>query len=103
MLGNLLVFAIYLYPVFIYSNVIIMNTSKFIDVHHIGKYTDKELKKFQDLPVDEYGVKVLNIMYNRAVGISFCFLKVPNRQAVEKHHDKYGVKCNWITEVQTTA
>jgi Protein of unknown function (DUF4242) len=80
-----------------------MKTSRFIDVHHIGKYTDEELKKFQELPADEYGVKILNIMYNRAVGISFYFLEAPNRKAVEKHHEKYGVKCNWITEVQTTA
>jgi hypothetical protein len=80
-----------------------MSTSKFVDVHYLGKYTDEELKKFQDLPVDEYGVKILNIMYNRAVGISFCILEAPSKEAVEKHHEKYGVKCNWITEVQTTA
>jgi hypothetical protein len=42
-------------------------------------------------------------MYNRAVGICFYFLEAPNRKAVEKHHEKYGVKCDWITEVQTTA
>jgi hypothetical protein len=80
-----------------------MKASKFIDVHYLRKYTDEELKKFQDLPVDEYGVKTLNIMYNRAVGICFCFLEAPTRIAVEKHHEKYGVKCDWITEVQTTA
>jgi hypothetical protein len=26
----------------------------------------------------------------------------PSSKAVEKHHEKYGVKCDWITEVQTT-
>jgi hypothetical protein len=62
-----------LYPVFIYSNVVIISTSKFIDIQHVGKYTDDELKKFQYLPIDEYGVKVLNIIYNRGVGICFCF------------------------------
>jgi hypothetical protein len=77
--------------------------SKFVDVHHLGKYTDKELKRFQDLPVDEYGVRILNILYNRAVGICFYFLEAPSSKAVEKHHEKYGVKCNWITEVRTTA
>jgi hypothetical protein len=45
----------------------------------------------------------LNIFYNRAAGISFCFLEAPNREAVEKHHEKYGVKCTWITEVEITA
>ena len=28
-------------------------------------YTEDELKKFQDLPRDELGVRVLNILYNR--------------------------------------
>jgi hypothetical protein len=80
-----------------------MKTSKFVDVHYLGEYTDEELKKFQELPVDEYGVKTLNILYNRAIGICFCFLEAPSSKEVEKHHAKYGVKCNWITEVQTTA
>jgi hypothetical protein len=79
-----------------------MITSKFVDVHYLGKYTDEELKKFQELPVDEYGVKILNILYNRSVGICFCFLEVPTQKAVEKHHKKHGVKCDWITEDQTT-
>jgi hypothetical protein len=75
------------------------NTKKTINNTDImSTKTDNE-----DLPVDEYGVKILNIMYNRAVGISFCVLEAPSKEAVEKHHEKYGVKCNWITEVQTTA
>jgi Protein of unknown function (DUF4242) len=69
----------------------------------LGAYSDEDLKRFQESPIDEYGVKVLNIFYNRAVGLSFCLLEAPNRQAVEKHHEKYGILCNWITEVQSTA
>jgi hypothetical protein len=45
----------------------------------------------------------LNILYNRAAGISFCLLEAPSREAVEKHHEKYGVKCTWTTEVEATA
>lgn len=81
---------------------VIMYTSKFIDVHSLGNYTDDELKKFQESPIDEHGVKILNILYNRAAGISFCFLEAPDREAVEKHHEKYVVNCNWITEVEVT-
>ena len=80
-----------------------MNTSRFVDVHYLGKYTDEELKKYQELSVDEYDVRVLNILYNRAVGICFRFLEAPSSKAIEKHHEKGGVKCNWITEVRTTA
>jgi hypothetical protein len=74
-----------------------------MDIHPLGRYSDRELKSFQELATDEYGVRVLNIFYNRAAGISFCFLEAPTRDAVEKHHEKYGVKCNWITEIETTA
>jgi hypothetical protein len=81
----------------------ILCTSKFIDVHHLGAYTDEELKKFQESPTDELGVRVLKIPYNKLDGISFCFLEAPTKKAVEEHHEKYGVKCDWITEVQTTA
>ena len=61
------------------------------------------MKTFQESPIDEHGVKVLNILYNRAAGISFCFLEAPNREAVEKHHEKVNLKCNWKTEVEATA
>lgn len=42
----------------------ILYTSRFIDVHSLGAYSDEEQKKFQESPMDEYGVKVLNIFYN---------------------------------------
>jgi hypothetical protein len=71
---------------------------KFLDVHPLGNYTEDELKKYQELLKDELAVKVLNILYNEEIGISFCFLHAPSREAVEKHHEKFGVKCNWITE-----
>jgi hypothetical protein len=66
------------------NNIDYMNTSKFVDVHYLGKYTDEELKKFQELSVEEYGVKVLNILYIRIIGIYFCFLEAPTQKAVEK-------------------
>jgi hypothetical protein len=31
-------------------------------------------------------------------------LDAPNKEAVKKHHEeKYGIKCEWIMEVKTTA
>jgi len=45
----------------------------------------------------------LNIFYNMETDISFCFIDAPNREAVEKHHKKYNLTCDWITEVNTTA
>jgi uncharacterized protein DUF4242 len=76
---------------------------KFLDIHALGNYSEDELKKAKQLPPDEFGVKVLNIFYNMKTDISFCLIDAPNREAVEKHHEKYNLKCDWITEVNTTA
>ncbi len=27
---------------------------------------------------------------------------LPSKEAVAKHHEKHGFKCDWITEVKTT-
>jgi hypothetical protein len=32
-----------------------------------------------------------------------CLLDAPNKEAIEKHHATFGLKCEWITEVETTA
>ena len=69
----------------------------------MGNYSEDELKKAKQLPPDEFGVKVLNIFYNMKTDISFCLIDAPNREAVEKHHEKYNFTCDWITEVNTTA
>jgi hypothetical protein len=76
---------------------------KFLDIHALGNYSEDELKKAKQLPPDEFGVKVLNIFYNMKTDISFCLIDAPNREAVEKHHEKYNLTCDWITEVNTTA
>ena len=60
------------------------------------------LKKAQDSPRDEYGVLHENILYNEKENKLFCLLDAPDRDAVDKHHQKLGVKCDWITEVNTT-
>ena len=53
-------------------------------------------------PRDELGVKTVNILYNFEVGTIYCVLDAPNKEAVEQHHSKLGVTCDWIMEVKTT-
>ena len=74
----------------------------FVDVHSIGTSTEEDLIKAQNAPRDELGVKTINILYNLEAGAIYCLLDAPNKEAVEKHHDKIGVKCDWIMEVKTT-
>lgn len=66
----------------------------------MDKYTEDDLKKSQKEPRDEFGVKILNIFYDMDSGMIFCLLDAPDRYAVEKHHSKFGVKCDWITPVR---
>jgi hypothetical protein len=63
----------------------------------------EQLKKAQDSPADEFGVSHKNILYNEKENKLFCLLDAPDRDAIDKHHQKFGVKCDWITEVQTTS
>jgi hypothetical protein len=67
-------------------------------------FDEETLQKAQNLPIDEFGVKHLNILYNSEADKVYCLLDAPNKEAVEKHHEnKYAVKCEWIMEVKTTA
>ena len=76
---------------------------RFLDVHLFHSLGESRVKELQCSPPYEFGVKHLNILYNKANDLCFCYLEAPNRESVEKHHEKFSLKCNWITEVETTA
>ena len=70
----------------------------FLDVHKVP-FKQDHLKELVDLPMDEFGVRHVNLMYNKENGVCFCLLDAPNSEAVVKHHDKVNIKCEWIVEV----
>ena len=76
---------------------------KFLDVHSFKGFDEETLKKLQNAPVDEFGIKHLNLMFNQEEDRFYCLTEAPNKKAVYDHHNKHGVKCEWITEVKTTA
>jgi hypothetical protein len=75
----------------------------FLDFHSIGRFTEDDLKKGQNESRGEYGVKVLNTFYDMESGMFFCLVDASDRDSVEEHHSKYGIKCGWITQVKMTA
>jgi Protein of unknown function (DUF4242) len=75
----------------------------FLDVHSLGKFSEDTLKRLQESSRDEFGIKDINILYNPAADLCFCIVDAPDTDAVEKHHAKLGVKCNWITQVKSIA
>jgi Protein of unknown function (DUF4242) len=75
----------------------------FLDFHSMGIYNEDDLKKSLKGPRNELGVKVLNTFYDLDSGMMFCLIDAPDRYVVERHHSKYGMKCDWITPVKMTA
>ena len=72
----------------------------FIDVHKIS-FSEAQLKALCALPTDEFSIRTINLLYNMDAKICFCLQEAPDIDAVEKHHAKANIKCEWITEVLT--
>ena len=71
---------------------------KFLDVHPLKGLDEKpqeSCKVHQQIHV--------NLIYNQEEDRFYCILEAPNKQAVENHYNKHCMKCEWITEVKTTA
>ncbi len=76
---------------------------KFLDTHGMQGADPEELKKALNAPKDEFGVSHLNIIYSEDEDRMYCLLDAPNKEAVVKHHEKLGYKCDSILEVESTA
>ena len=74
----------------------------FLDVHKIP-FSEGNLKELCRSPRDEFGVSHVNLFYNKESNVCFCLLDAPSIEAVEKHHTKAEIKCEWITEVTMAA
>lgn len=72
----------------------------FIDEHPMGTFDEKTLNELQNSPRDEFGITHKNILYNEDEDKIFCILDAPNKETVDKHHNKAGLKCESITEVR---
>ena len=81
-----------------YADLNLFELPVFLDVHKVPLSED-HLKELCESPRDEFGVTHVNLFYNKEANVCFCLLDAPDITAVENHHDKAGVKCEWITEV----
>lgn len=55
----------------------------FMDFHSMGRFTEENLRKSQNEPRDEFGVRLLNTFYDMDSGMMFCLFDAPDRYAVE--------------------
>ncbi len=76
---------------------------KFLDVHPMKGFTEESLMTLQKSPRDEDGLLHENTLFNPEIDRVYCLLDAPTLEAVKKHHAKFGVTCEWITEVRTAA
>ena len=75
---------------------------KYIDAHPMKPFTADILRRLQKAPKDEFGVVHDNILFNEEENRIYCVLDAPNIDAINKHHEKAGVRCEWIHEVKST-
>jgi len=70
----------------------------FLDVHTMPSL---EIENVEELigSKDEFDVTPINILFNKDADLCYCVQEAPNKEAVEKHHSKFHLKCEWITEV----
>ena len=76
---------------------------RFLDSHPMKGVKQETLKKLQKEPKDEFGVTHVDIIFSEDEDRMFCFLEAPNKEAIIKHHEKFGYKCDYIIEVNSTA
>lgn len=72
----------------------------FIDGHNMKDLNPGDLEKAVNLPKDNFGVTHLEIFYNKTEDRLYCILDAPNEEAIWKHHESLGLKCEFVTRVQ---
>ncbi|MCW8329715.1 DUF4242 domain-containing protein [Photobacterium sp. SDRW27] len=75
---------------------------KFIDTHPMQPFTADALRELQNAPPDEFGVTHHDILFSEKDNKIYCVLDAPNLEAIEKHHAKAGIACEFIHEVKST-
>lgn len=75
----------------------------FLDSHKMGSMEEEAIRQAQNAPKDEFGITHKNILYNKEEDRCYCLLDAPSKDAVQQHHQKLGMNCDWIVEVKSTA
>ncbi|NIQ96842.1 MAG: DUF4242 domain-containing protein [Desulfuromonadales bacterium] len=60
------------------------------------------MNELQNAPPDEFGVTHHDVLFSEDDDKIYCVLNAPDFKAIEKHHAKAGIKCDWIHEVKST-
>jgi signal transduction histidine kinase len=72
----------------------------FIDGHNMKGFNPEDLEKAINSSVDSFGIKHLEVFYNKKEDRLYCVLDAPHEEAIWKHHESLGLKCEFVTSVQ---
>ena len=75
--------------------------TKFIDQHPMTPFTAEQLRKSLKAPEDEFGVTHHDLLYTEGEDKMWCVLNAPDMEAIEKHHAKLDLECEWIHQVES--
>jgi len=70
----------------------------FLDMHKLGGYSRLELEKSVSEDIDEFGVKVNQLLFNEKEDVLFCICEAPSKEAIINHHKKFNCICETIIE-----
>lgn len=70
-----------------------------MDSHALGGFTKQQLEETVESEADEFGVTVLQMLFNEKENVLHCICQSPDKESIEKHHAKYNSKCNSIIEI----
>lgn len=70
----------------------------FLDTHKLGDYSRADLEKSIGDNIDEFGVKVHQLLFNKKEDVLYCICEAPSKQAIINHHKKFDCACDLIIE-----
>lgn len=70
----------------------------FLDVHKLGGYSRPELEKSIGEGIDEFGVKVYQLLFNKDEDVLYCICEAPSKESIINHHKKFDCICDRIVE-----
>ena len=71
----------------------------YLDIHVTGKRTGKGIQSAVGDKPDKFGVSHIEFFINEKEDKMLCFHEAPDEEAVRKHHEAVGLKCDWIIRV----
>lgn len=83
---------------FYYSYYFRITVPLFLDTHKLGGYSRHDLEKSVIEGIDEFGVKVHQLLFNEKEDVLYCVCEAPSKEAIINHHKKFSCVCDTIIE-----